>query len=346
MTRHARLAQWVDEVSALCQPDRVHWCDGSPKEYQEMLRLMVQAGTAIRMDPARPNSVFVRSDPGRRGPRRGPHVHLLGEEGRCRTDQQLGRPSRDEGDTHGPLQGLDEGPHAFRDSLQHGPDRIAHREDWRGDHRFALRRCQHAHHDPRRQQGDRGAWRRRRVRQGHALGRRAARGQQPRRAVAVQRQQQVHLPFSRDSRDLVVRLGLRWKRPARQEVPRAPDRVGAGARRGLARRAHADPQADQPAGRGALRDRRLPVGVRQDQSRHAGADGAGLEGRDDRRRYRLDEVRAGRPALRHQPRGGVLRRGARHQHEVEPERDPDAARELHLHQLRDDSRMATCGGRP
>ena len=63
MTRHARLAQWVDEVAALCQPDQVRWCDGSPEEYQEMLRLMVQAGTAIRMDPVRPNSIFVRSDP-------------------------------------------------------------------------------------------------------------------------------------------------------------------------------------------------------------------------------------------------------------------------------------------
>ena len=63
MTRHARLAQWIDEVVALCQPDQVHWCDGSPEEYQEMLRLMVQAGTAIRMDPMRPNSIFVRSDP-------------------------------------------------------------------------------------------------------------------------------------------------------------------------------------------------------------------------------------------------------------------------------------------
>ena len=63
MTRHARLAQWVDEVATLCQPDQVRWCDGSPEEYQEMLRLMVQAGTAIRMDPVRPNSIFVRSDP-------------------------------------------------------------------------------------------------------------------------------------------------------------------------------------------------------------------------------------------------------------------------------------------
>ncbi len=63
MTRHAHLAEWVEQVAALCQPDSIHWCDGSPEEYQLMLRLMVQAGTAMRMDPVRPNSIFVRSDP-------------------------------------------------------------------------------------------------------------------------------------------------------------------------------------------------------------------------------------------------------------------------------------------
>ncbi|MBP7570175.1 MAG: phosphoenolpyruvate carboxykinase (GTP) [Acidobacteria bacterium] len=63
MTRHPQLAAWVDEVAALCQPDRVHWCDGSAGEYDHMLRLMVQAGTAIPMDPVRPHSIFVRSDP-------------------------------------------------------------------------------------------------------------------------------------------------------------------------------------------------------------------------------------------------------------------------------------------
>src|SRR5450759_2480462 len=63
MTRHLHLAEWVNQVAAFCQPDLVHWCDGSPEEYQLMLRLMVQAGTAMRMDPMRPNSVFVRSDP-------------------------------------------------------------------------------------------------------------------------------------------------------------------------------------------------------------------------------------------------------------------------------------------
>jgi phosphoenolpyruvate carboxykinase (GTP) len=63
MTRHTHLAEWVEQVAALCQPDAVRWCDGSPEEYHLMLRLMVQAGTAIRMDPVRPNSIFVRSDP-------------------------------------------------------------------------------------------------------------------------------------------------------------------------------------------------------------------------------------------------------------------------------------------
>jgi phosphoenolpyruvate carboxykinase (GTP) len=63
MTRHRHLAEWVTHVSALCQPDQIRWCDGSPEEYQLMLRLMVQAGTAMRMDPVRPNSIFVRSDP-------------------------------------------------------------------------------------------------------------------------------------------------------------------------------------------------------------------------------------------------------------------------------------------
>src|SRR5512146_1308175 len=48
----------------MCQPDRVRWCDGSVAEYDEMLRIMLQSGTAIALDPAkRPNSIFVRSNP-------------------------------------------------------------------------------------------------------------------------------------------------------------------------------------------------------------------------------------------------------------------------------------------
>jgi phosphoenolpyruvate carboxykinase (GTP) len=61
---HRRLAEWVDEVAQLTKPELVHWCDGSAAEYDEMLRLMVQAGAAIPMNPEkRPHSIFVRSTP-------------------------------------------------------------------------------------------------------------------------------------------------------------------------------------------------------------------------------------------------------------------------------------------
>jgi len=64
MSTNAKLESWVKEMAALCQPESVVWCDGSDGEYQEMLRLMVQAGTAIRLDESRrPGSILVRSDP-------------------------------------------------------------------------------------------------------------------------------------------------------------------------------------------------------------------------------------------------------------------------------------------
>jgi phosphoenolpyruvate carboxykinase (GTP) len=62
--KHKRLAQWVEEVAQLCKPERVHWCDGSDREYQEMLHLMVLSGTALTLDEKkRPNSILVRSNP-------------------------------------------------------------------------------------------------------------------------------------------------------------------------------------------------------------------------------------------------------------------------------------------
>jgi hypothetical protein len=62
--KSTNLAQWINEVSQMCKPDRVYVCDGSEQEYDEMLRLMIQAGTAIPMNPEkRPHSIFVRSNP-------------------------------------------------------------------------------------------------------------------------------------------------------------------------------------------------------------------------------------------------------------------------------------------
>ncbi|PYX10051.1 MAG: phosphoenolpyruvate carboxykinase (GTP) [Acidobacteria bacterium] len=59
-----RLVRWVEEVAQMCQPERVHWCDGSSEEYQALLRLMVLTGTAIPLnEEKRPNSILVRSHP-------------------------------------------------------------------------------------------------------------------------------------------------------------------------------------------------------------------------------------------------------------------------------------------
>ncbi|MDQ4144279.1 MAG: phosphoenolpyruvate carboxykinase (GTP) [Actinomycetota bacterium] len=64
-TNNAALAAWVNEVAALTTPDRVHWCDGSAEEYDDLCRLLVEAGTFTRLDDAkRPNSYWAASDPG------------------------------------------------------------------------------------------------------------------------------------------------------------------------------------------------------------------------------------------------------------------------------------------
>jgi phosphoenolpyruvate carboxykinase (GTP) len=61
---NAKLNAWVAETAALCQPDRVQWCDGSEAEYREMCRLLVEAGTFRPLNPSkRPNSFLALSDP-------------------------------------------------------------------------------------------------------------------------------------------------------------------------------------------------------------------------------------------------------------------------------------------
>jgi phosphoenolpyruvate carboxykinase (GTP) len=47
----------------MCQPDHIHWCDGSVKEYDELSAKMVASGTALRLnEKIRPNCLYVRSN--------------------------------------------------------------------------------------------------------------------------------------------------------------------------------------------------------------------------------------------------------------------------------------------
>lgn len=62
MTKHKKLLQWVDEVAKMCQPDNIHWCDGSEEENNMLIKGYVDTGV-FKPIPKRPNSYWVVSDP-------------------------------------------------------------------------------------------------------------------------------------------------------------------------------------------------------------------------------------------------------------------------------------------
>ena len=216
------------------------------------------------------------------GARRGPHLHLLRRREGRRAHQQLDGPERDEGHHARPLQGVHEGPDDVRHPLRHGSPQRREPDVRRRDHRLRVRRGVHARHGPlwrQRAAPHRGARRGRQLRPGPALHGRPARARPAGREVAVQRHE-VHRAVPRRAHHLVLRLGLRRQRAPGQEVLLAAHRLRHGPRRGLARGAHAHPEADLPGPAGLLRRRRLPERLWQDQPGDAQADHPGLEGRD------------------------------------------------------------------
>jgi phosphoenolpyruvate carboxykinase (GTP) len=62
--QHSELQQWVDEMTELCKPDHICWCDGSDEEYDDLCQQLVDKGTFIRLNPQKwPNSYACFSDP-------------------------------------------------------------------------------------------------------------------------------------------------------------------------------------------------------------------------------------------------------------------------------------------
>ncbi len=63
-TQHKKLISWVEEIARLTTPDRIHWCDGSDQEYDDLCQLLVEQGTFTRLSATkRPNSYYATSDP-------------------------------------------------------------------------------------------------------------------------------------------------------------------------------------------------------------------------------------------------------------------------------------------
>ena len=64
MISYDKLHDWVKEMADLCEPDSIHWCDGSEEEYQSMMEEMVEKKKAIPLNPVkRPESYAFFSDP-------------------------------------------------------------------------------------------------------------------------------------------------------------------------------------------------------------------------------------------------------------------------------------------
>ncbi len=245
-TKHKGLLAWVQEVAELTQPDRVVFADGSDEEFERLAAQLVDGGhlQEARTTKKKPNSYLALSDPSDVA-RVESRTFICSEraEDRRRPDQQLDGPRRDARHHDRPVPRLHARPHHVRGAVLHGPARRRGPQARRRDHRLRVRRRLDAHHDPDGQGRAGQDGRRRLLRQGAALDRRPAGAGPEGRAVAVQRHQ-VHHPLPRDPRDLELRLRLRRQRAAGQEVLLAAHRLGDGPRRGLARRAHADPQAD------------------------------------------------------------------------------------------------------
>ena len=60
--KHEKLQAFVDEAAAMCGPDEVYVCDGSTGEYDRLMALMLESGSATPLKK-RPNSFLFRSDP-------------------------------------------------------------------------------------------------------------------------------------------------------------------------------------------------------------------------------------------------------------------------------------------
>ncbi len=62
--RNPHVESWVQTMAALCEPDHVHWCDGSETERDRLTELAVKDGVLIRLDQQKwPGCYYHRSDP-------------------------------------------------------------------------------------------------------------------------------------------------------------------------------------------------------------------------------------------------------------------------------------------
>ena len=62
MIKYAHVQEWVDSMAAMCQPDSIHWCDGSDEERQRLTAQAVKTGEIIALNQEKlPGCYFHRT---------------------------------------------------------------------------------------------------------------------------------------------------------------------------------------------------------------------------------------------------------------------------------------------
>ena len=232
LSQNKHLLRWVEKMADLTTPAAIHWVDGSQEEYDRLCDEMVAKRHVHQAEPGPVARLLLRAFrcDGRCARRRS-HVYLLAVQRQRGSDEQLGKSVRDAEEAEG----------ACSRAACRGERCMCCRSAWDR----SVRRCRRSACSlliRLTSSSTCASWRasgcrsfeeidkdeKRVVPCMHTVGAPLAPGQED--VPWPCNQGEVHRPFSRDARNLVLRLGLRRQCAARQEMLRAADRFEHGAR--------------------------------------------------------------------------------------------------------------------